>query len=203
MPVRGWFSLAANDSIRKAAVIDPVAAWREEHAYFSRLLQLLRGQLDVLHRDGEPNYALMQDVVSYLREYGDRVHHPREDVAFARLTRYCPEVELVLARLQQEHRVIAHAGEALSGLIGSALEGNIVPRQQIEAAAATYLVYYENHIQTEDTMILPRAGRHLTADDWEAVRAAAPAVADPLFGPNPQQRFRELRRRIAQEAANE
>lgn len=184
-------------------MLDPVAAWREEHAYFSRLLGLLRGELDVLHAGGEPNYALIQAIVSYLREYGDRVHHPREDAAFARLAQYCPEVELVLSRLQQQHRVIAHAGDALSAHIAAALEGAIVPRDQIEAAAATYLVYYENHIATEDNAVLPRAGRHLTAADWEAVRAAAPAVPDPLFGPDPQQRFRELRRRIAQERANE
>jgi hemerythrin-like domain-containing protein len=183
------------------AVLDPIAAWREEHAYFSRLLRLLRDQLDVFHVAGEPNYALMQDIVSYLREYGDRVHHPREDVAFARLARHCPEIELVLSRLQQEHRVIAHAGDALSALITSALEDAVVPRERVEAAAATYLVYYENHIATEENAILPRAARHLTADDWEAARAAAPAVPDPLFGAGSQGRFRELRRRIAQESA--
>lgn len=182
---------------------EPVAAWREEHAYFARLLRLLRGQLDRFHTGGEPNYALMKDIVSYLREYGDRVHHPREDVAFARLAGICPDVELVLSRLRQEHRVIAHAGAELLSHIEAALEGAIVPRERIEAAAATYLAYYDNHLNTEDNAVLPRAALHLSADDWKAARAAAPAVPDPLFGPNPQERFRELRRRIALEAASE
>lgn len=182
-------------------MVDPIAAWHEEHAYFRRLLRLLRKELDVFHAGGDPNYALMQDVVSYLRDYGDRCHHPREDVAFERLARHCPDLELVLARLQQEHRVIAHAGEALLAHITSALEGVIQPREQLQAAAATYLVYYENHIGSEENAVLPRAARHLTAEDWQAVRTAVPGVADPLFGPDPQQRFRQLRHQIEQEAA--
>jgi hemerythrin-like domain-containing protein len=177
-------------------VVDPIAVWHQEHQYFSRLLALLQTQVDVFHAGGEPDYARMQDIVSYLRGYSDVFHHPREDVAFKRLAQYCPEVELLLARLQQEHRVIAHAGAILLADIESVLHGAIVPREQIESAAATYLIYYQNHINTEESAILTRAAQHLTAEDWEAVRAAVPAGPDPLFGPNPQERFRELRRQI-------
>jgi hemerythrin-like domain-containing protein len=181
-------------------VVDPVAVWREEHEYFARLLGLLQKQVDVFHSGSKPNYTLMQDIVSYLREYADQFHHPREDVAFERLASYCPEFELVVARLRQEHRVIAHAGATLLAHIEAVLDGSILPREQLEAAAATYLIYYQNHIRTEETTILTRAARHLTADDWEATRAAVPGAPDPLLGPNPQTRFRELRRQIAQEA---
>ena len=181
-------------------MVDPVAAWREEHEYFARLLRLLQKQVDVFHAGGVPNYALMQDIVSYLREYSDQFHHPREDVAFERLTSYCPELELIVARLRQEHRVIAHTGATLMAHIEAALDGSILPREQLEAAAATYLIYYQNHIRTEETAILARAAQHLTAEDWEAVRAAVLVAPDPLFGVDPQTRFRELRRQIAQEA---
>jgi hemerythrin-like domain-containing protein len=184
-------------------VANLISAWHEEHEYFVRLLRLLQKQVDVLHASGEPNFALMQDIVSYLREYSDQFHHPREDLAFERLTSYCPELELIAARLRQEHRVIAHAGAALLAHIEAALGGTILPREQLEAAAATYLVYYQNHIRTEETAILARAAQHLTAEDWEAVRAAVPVAPDPLFGANPQTRFRELRRHIAQEALPE
>lgn len=181
-------------------MVDPIVAWREEHEYFARLLHLLQKQVDVFHSGGEPKYALMQDILWYLCEYSDQVHHPREDVAFERLARHCPDLALVVARLRQEHRVIAHAGATLLARIESVLEGAILPREQLEAAAATYLIYYQNHIRTEENAILPRASEHLTAEDWQAVRAV-PAMPDPLFGPDPQGRFRELRRQIAQEAA--
>lgn len=178
---------------------EPVAAWHAEHAYFNQLLRLLHKQVDVFHTGARPNYELMLDIIAYLREYCDRYHHPREDVAFARLAKRCPDLELPLARLRQEHRVIAHAGETLKELLSAVLGEAVVPLAQIETAAATYLVYYGNHIAKEEQDILTRAARVLTPEDWEAVRTAVPAARDPLFGDHPEERFRELRRRIALE----
>ena len=76
----------------------------------------------------------------------------------------------------------------------------MVSRTEIEVAAATYLVYYGNHIAKEEEELLPRAAKELTEEDWSAVRDAAPAGHDPLFGRDPQARFRALRHRIAVEA---
>lgn len=171
-------------------VINPIAAWHEEHVYFGQLLKLLHKELDVFHGGERPNYELMLDIVAYLRDYGDQYHHRREDEAFARLARRAPELELPLARLQQEHRVIARAGETLLERINAILEGAIVPRAEVESALATYLVYYGNHIAREEEDVLPRAAMTLTNEDWQAVKQAAPGG----------QQYRDLRRRIALEA---
>ena len=37
---------------------DPVAAWHTEHVYFTRLLRLLRREIDVIHSGGDPGYAV-------------------------------------------------------------------------------------------------------------------------------------------------
>lgn len=179
---------------------DPIAAWHTEHVYFNQLLGLLRKQLDVFHAGEPPNYELILDIVSYLRDYSDRFHHPREDVAFQRLARKCPDLELALARLGQEHRVIAAAGDVLRKLVQDVVDGSVIPRVEVEVAAATYLVYYGNHIAKEEEDVLTRAARELTAEDWEAVRTAVPPSKDPLFGTSTEERYRELRRQIAAEA---
>jgi hemerythrin-like domain-containing protein len=175
----------------------PAAAWHTEHEYFQRLLALLQKQLDVFHRGERPSYELMLDILTYLREYGDAFHHPREDVAFARLAARRPDVELALARLKQEHRVISRAGERLVELLNEALDGVVLSRAEIEVAAATYLVYYGNHIAKEEETVLVLAEKALTPEDWENVRAAVSAPADPLFGAQPQERYRELARHLA------
>jgi hemerythrin-like domain-containing protein len=177
-----------------------IAAWHAEHAYFNQLLRLLHKQLDMFHTGERPNYQLMLDIISYLRDYSDQYHHPREDVAFACLEQRCPDMQLVLARLRQEHRVIAHAGETLRNYLESVLGGTIVPLDEIEVAAATYLVYYGNHIAKEEEDVLTRAAQVLTAEDWKAVRTAVSPARDPLFGDHPEQRYRELHRQIAREA---
>ena len=178
----------------------PVAGWHTDHLYFTRLLDLLEKQVDVFHAGGQPKYELMLDILYYLRHFSDQAHHPREDVAFACLAKRSPGMELQLARLIQEHRVIAHAGERLEKSLEQAVAGAFVAREDVEAVAATYLVYYRSHIAREEKDVLPRAATVLTPEDWEAVAAAAPVAQDPLFGSAAEERFRELRRQIALEA---
>jgi len=177
----------------------PVAGWHTDHRYFNRLLDLLERQVDVFHAGEQPNYQLMLDIIYYLRRFSDQSHHPREDVAFACLAERSPDMELPLARLIQEHRVIAHAGERLEKSLEQAVADAFVARADIEALAATYLVYYRSHIAREEKEVLPRAAAVLTPEDWKAV-AAAPIAQDPLLGSAPEERFRELRRQIALEA---
>lgn len=175
----------------------PLALWHAEHICFRRLLELLHRELDRFHRGERPNYELMLDIVSYLREYSDQHHHPRDDVAFECLAKRCPDLKLDLARLAQEHRVIACAGQKLREHIESILNGSMLARAGVEAAAATYLVYYGHHLAKEDEAVQPRAAALLTPEDWQAVKAAVGAAADPLFGEHPDGRYRALHRYIA------
>jgi hemerythrin-like domain-containing protein len=179
---------------------DPIAVWHSEHEYFRRLLDVLERQVDGFHAGEQPNYTLMLDIIYYLRHFTDQSHHPREDAAFARLALLVPELELQLARLAQEHRVIFHIGESLEKALERAVADVLGPRAEIEALAATYLVYYRSHIAREEAEVLPRAATALTAEDWEFVRQAGPTMPDPLLGSTPAERFRELRRQIALES---
>ena len=179
---------------------NPIEAWHIDHSYFNRLLALLQKQVDAFHFSNQPNYDLMLDIISYLRDYSDQMHHPGEDVAFARLAKRCPDLELTLSRLAQEHRIIAQAGETLRKHLDALLSDVIVPKAEIEVAAATYLVYYGNHIAKEEEDVLPRAAQALTPEDWEAVRNAVPHGRDPLFGGGSDERYKVLRRQIALES---
>lgn len=180
---------------------DPVARWHAEHGYYARLLDILDREVAAFHAGRKPDYALMRDILRYLRYFPDRFHHPREDEAFRRLAARDPGMALPLGRLLQEHRVIGEAGDQLLWRLEQVAEDVVVSRAIVESMAATYLVYYRHHIATEEREVLPRAAALLTAADWSAIAAAAPEGIDPLFGGEDcAPRYRELRRRIAQEA---
>ena len=183
--------------------MEPVAHWHAEHANVRRLLDILQKQLDTFHEGGQPNYELMLDIVTYLHHFSDRFHHPREDLAFARLARHDPKMRIALNRLRQEHRVIAAAGEDLRRDLTEVIAGTLVARASVEAAAAVFLVYYRHHIAFEDQEVLPRAAELLTAEDWAAVAAVVPHGTDPLFGKRGGEGYRELRHHIAVEARGE
>jgi len=179
---------------------DTIALWHAEHRHFSRLLDLLERQVVAFHADDQPNFELMLDLINYLRFFPDRYHHPRENVAFARMAARDPQLKPLVDQLTQEHRVIAAAGSELLAYLQQVVDDVVVERAKVEAAAATYLVYYRRHLALEDRDIVPRAEQLLTVQDWEAVVAAIPSGVDPLFGEDFDERYRELRRQIALES---
>ena len=180
---------------------DLLALWHAEHRKFAHLLLLLERQIHEFHAGEQPNYPLMSDIVDYLRHYADAFHHPREDIAFERLVQKDPSVRLTVNRLLQEHRVLAEAGRELQQrLIELDVEG-VMPRDAVESAAATYLVYYRHHLAKEESEVLPRIARTFDEQDWADVAAALVQGDDPLFGENVDARFRALRKQIVREAA--
>jgi hemerythrin-like domain-containing protein len=179
---------------------DLAAAWHAEHGNLARLLALLEKQVVAFHAGEQPNYDLMRDLVYYLRHYADEVHHPQEDVAFARLLRRDPQMKPQIDRLAQEHRVIATAGETLLAHLDEVVADALEPRSIVETAAATYLVYYRAHLAAEENEVIPRAAELLTVEDWAAVAGAVPAGPDPLFGDDIEARYRKLRRQIVLDA---
>ncbi len=181
---------------------DPIAVWHAEHMRFARLLDFLEQQVTVFHDGQDPDYELMRDVIYYLHHYADRYHHPREDVAFARLAQRDPELRPAINRLLQEHRVMAAIGEALLAYLEDILADTVIERATVESAAATYLVYYRHHLSVEEREVLPRAARFLTPEDWAVVASAVAPVPDPLFGDDVGERYRELRKRVRSPAEN-
>ena len=172
---------------------DLIALWHAEHARFARLLEILEEQLAQFEADGSPLFGLMLDIVSYLKEQSDRFHHPREDAAFECMVRHDASLRLPINRLLQEHRAIAVAGDELTTHLNEVIVENVVERTTVESAVALYLSYYRHHLATEESEILPRAANLMTAQDWATVASAVAPGSDPLFGPKPEERYRELR----------
>jgi hemerythrin-like domain-containing protein len=173
-------------------VSDTLAQWQADHRNFARLLDLVERQVDAFRADKATDYELMRSIVDYLRHYPDRFHHPREDVAFTRLAMREPALQLQVARRMQEHAVIAAAGEELLECLDQIIVGAVIERPALEAAVATYLVYYRHHLAAEQQQVIPRAVEFLQFSDWEAI-AAVPTEPDPLFGSDFDARYRALR----------
>jgi len=140
---------------RPRLVVHPVGRWHADHSNFARLLDLLEQQIDAMHKGGRADYQLMHSIVHYLRHNPDRFHHPREDVAFARMVERDPQLQLKIARRMQEHVVIAAAAEKLLNCLNEIISGAVIERSALEAAAATYLVFYRHHLAAEEREVIP------------------------------------------------
>jgi hemerythrin-like domain-containing protein len=143
-----------------------------------------------------PDPALLQAMVDYIREFPERLHHPKEDdQLFRLLRRRAPELTPVLDALEEEHV----RGSALLGEVGSALrrvEDGELPFEALAQAIQAYAELEWSHMRTEEQQVLPAAERALTPGDWASVDAAFRSNADPLSGIDPGRELRELFRRI-------
>ncbi len=179
---------------------DTLALWHSEHVNFARLLNLLDDQVSLFHDGTDADYELMLDIMFYMTHYSDVLHHPKEDLIFARIKTRDATMAKTIDALAQQHTRLKAAGEALVRHLDDIINGSIEPRAAVEAAARDYVDTLRAHIRIEETEVLPVAGRLLTVQDWQAVHAAIGRVEDPLFGKHPQGRYAALQVRIARDA---
>ena len=132
----------------------------------------------------KPDFDLLADMIRYIDEVPEVVHHPKEDrFLFAKLRQRSAEALPYIEQLEMEHL----QGEARIGVLRSALEayrkaGN-AGFGGFKMALATYLEQEWRHMNTEENQIFPLARKHLTAEDWAEIDAAFLANGNPWEGP--------------------
>jgi hemerythrin-like domain-containing protein len=177
-----------------------LALWRAEHVNFTRLLDLLDDQLAIFHTGGMPRYELMQDIMYYMTHYCDVLHHPKEDLVFAKLKARNQDLAAQVDSLIAQHATLSELGENLVRDLDGVVNGSILPRERIETAAGEYATYLRNHMRMEETDILPWAAKLLHAADWTEINGTISHIEDPLFGSTAEARYAALRDHIAKEA---
>jgi len=186
--------------ICEVAMQHTLILWHADHVNFARLMKLLEGELDLLRDAGSPDYQLMLDIMYYLTHYADVLHHPKEDILFARVKAREKNIAPTIDKLTIQHAQLHDMGKAMVGALDDVVNGSIEPRERIEATARAYVSALRNHMQIEESEILPRAGQLLSESDWISIDAAIANFDDPLFGSEVQTRYARLRDQIDREA---
>ena len=56
----------------------------QDHRVLAHILEALDRQQALIHAGHEPDYELLEEILSYMADYPDRFHHPTEDAIFQR-----------------------------------------------------------------------------------------------------------------------
>jgi hemerythrin-like domain-containing protein len=179
---------------------DSIALWHAEHVNFAAVLDLLEAQLDLFHKGEPPDYELMLDIMFYMTHYPDVLHHPKEDLAFARIKEREIGARAIVDELTGQHARLKESGDALVHALDGIVDGTITSREHVEAPGRTYLTDFRSHMLMEETAILPVAAKLLSDGDWAEIDAAIRHIDDPLFGENVEKRYAALRRQITRGA---
>ncbi len=175
---------------------------RTEHHALKGIARILKMDGEIVAGGGEIDTGVLRDVVEYLREFPNRIHHPKEEAfLFKALRARDPEAAGLLDRLDHDHDVEKQKVEALSVAVESFDRGEDGAGERLAEAASGYGEFLESHITLEDEEAFPLAERVLTEEDWKPIDAAFAVNRDPLAGVQGEaeaSRFRSLHRRIMQ-----
>ena len=171
-----------------------------DHANFAMLMNLLESEIRSVRAGEVADFDLMRDIMVYMTRYPDRVHHPVEDLMFARWLARDEGARELVESLGREHQGIERKGEALAGTLARVVDGAMVSREEIESRARDYVDFLRHHMRREDERAFPGAGRALGEEDWSAIGEACAGQPDPVFGAVVHEEFRELFRAVARAA---
>jgi hemerythrin-like domain-containing protein len=159
----------------------------------SLLVDTLDNLLDGLESAGIGDWYLMQDIVRYLHEYSDTVHHPTEDLMFEKLVQRNPDRKEDVARLRREHVMLEKNTSQLVRVLETGTKRRTEEdAKKVRDGARGYIRRLRKHMQFEQDELFPSATRCLTSKDWHDIELSLEIAEDPLFGDRVQREYRVL-----------
>jgi hemerythrin-like domain-containing protein len=157
------------------------------------LLETLEEHLQASDLSAPEEHFLMQDIMRYLHEYPDAVHHPTEDLLFDKLVRRKPDTEKDIARLRRDHKKLgANTADILRLLDDAAELHTPASAEAVRVELGKYIGRLRRHMGFEEAELFPVAVQCLANRDWQAIESRLDAVQDPLFGPAVARDYRVL-----------
>ncbi|ESQ08182.1 MAG: hypothetical protein N838_03185 [Thiohalocapsa sp. PB-PSB1] len=176
--------------------VDPMSALlnrlEEDHRRLTQIMGLLEGLLDRFHDGEEPDYELLAELLEYMTDYADQVHHPSEDLIFEQLLAKTDQGQEVLRRLMLQHQALAQLNRRFRESLEGIVHEEVLPRDEVEIQGRELLATLRSHMLLEDNEGFPLAAELLSAEDWAQIEMRAPAAEDPVFGHADPVRFRTI-----------
>ncbi|NCA69795.1 MAG: hemerythrin domain-containing protein [Sphingobacteriia bacterium] len=172
----------------------------KDHLRLVKVLDLFETLLDRFHDGTEPDYHLMSEMLEYMEDYSESVHHPTEELIFERVLASGYERRDVFDVLIRQHAVLGQLNRRFRQSLDGILHEAVLLREDVEAHGRELIAALRAHQRLEDEEAFPIALERLTDDDWMAVEAAAPTRDDPVFGTPDPVRYHALYACFASEA---
>ena len=173
-----------------------LAEIHNDHRNYSQLLELIRIDIDKLVDSASPDYIRLYDIMNYMTNYPDLAHHPIEEIIFTEIARMQPALDETVKQLNREHKQLASIGHALKESLQCVTSGSIVSRKSLIDSANDYHQLLTNHMNTEESKILPAIATAFDENDWSILEAQIIVLKDSLFADVIQEQFSDLYERI-------
>ncbi|KOO07754.1 hemerythrin domain-containing protein [Vibrio hepatarius] len=173
---------------------------RREHGYMVRLLAVLKQKIAMLEQEQQINYSLLREIVTYLADHSERVHHPKEDIIYQYyLDKFGQQQDI--ENLELEHKTLSTQTHAFLDTVDMILNDAIVPQDIFISQLKEFVYSQRRHLEMEEQSILPLITRSFTVKDWQAVEDMwSVNEDDPVFGDTIAEQYQQLAKRVRQDA---
>jgi nucleotide-binding universal stress UspA family protein/hemerythrin-like domain-containing protein len=185
-----------------AMAIRAIGIIRDEHRSLAAVMHAWLHALATARDEGTTiDPALMPAIVRYLKQFPDKLHHPKENQhLFRRLrerTVSCnDELDELERQHELDHQMVARLERQVEALPMVRAEGRQRAIRELEDAVAHYAAFLWRHLELEESVILPAAERYLLPEDWRAIDEAFTENRDPMFRGDSDKTYRKLFSRI-------
>ena len=181
----------------------PIDRLQQDHANFARLLKVLDSALARIEAFEQEDGEVMRDAMHYITRYSDQVHHPTEDLVYARLADKSPAAREQLAGVPRDHDALGKESQALSDIFERIVDGDLVERQLVIDEGRHFIEHLRQHMLLEEQYLFPTARKVLDAQDLGEVEQILRDSRDPIFGDVVEEDFKDLLQHIQRESADE
>jgi hemerythrin-like domain-containing protein len=173
-----------------------VEVLRQEHRNIEKLLRVLEQELSVFDRGDRPNYEVVVGIIDYFRDYPDSCHHPKEDMIFDKLKSRDPAAAAKIGDLRIEHVEEASRLRRAAQAVERVLADQDLVRETVDEIIRDFIEHERQHMKMEEQIFFPTALNALRPKDWADIALKLADRRDPLNGPDLEQKFGMLRRKI-------
>lgn len=164
----------------------------EDHRRLKSVMALLEEALDRFHQGVEPDYELLTEVLLYMSDYADQVHHPSEDLIYERALQHSGQGQDVLRRLMLQHQELSQLNRRFRASLEGIVNEEVIPREEVEQQGRELLKVLSDHMALEDGQAFPILEGLFDHAVWEELARQAPRAGDPVFGDDNPEQFRAL-----------
>ena len=173
----------------------------QEHCNMESLLGVLERELRVFGRGDRPDYEVVLAVIDYFKDYPDACHHPKEDMIFDKLKSRDPSAAAKVGDLRIEHVEEASRLRRAAQAVERVIADQDLLRETVDEIIRDFIDHERQHMKMEEQIFFPTALKALRPKDWADIALKLADRRDPLNGPDLEQKFSMLRRKILEIAA--
>ncbi|MFC5076634.1 Hemerythrin HHE cation binding domain protein [Vibrio thalassae] len=171
---------------------------RREHGYMVRLLAILNRKLHLLESEQPINYNIVKEIVDYLANHSEKIHHPKEDILYRYFIDKYGAQEPV-ENLESDHLELSEKTHDFLDVVEMILQDSVVPQQVFTSRLSLFIQDQKRHLDFEEQAVLPLIEKRFTTQDWQAVESQWTVVEDdPVFGDTIADRYKQLAARVRQ-----